>query len=426
MSDPAPSEPSVRALADAAIATGPALVAAGGVGRARWLASAFARLSDPASELGREACRTIAARAGLSVPMAAWGLETALAPLTFEALAALEALPMPPHPSAVRAHPPRLCIVVLAGNVAIAAARAVGWPLLFGIPVIAKVSSRDDALARLLEAALAESAPALQHAFRVVHFDADDEAQRTLLFSRADVVSVYGSDATLASLRADVPSTASFIGHGHGLGLAYVGAGALAHGELARTTARALALDTAAYDQRGCLSPHAALVERGASVTPEAFAELLHHELALVRETLPRGPLPLASGSAQLSWRGIGAIRGRLFEGDGHAVCFEEQGPLRIGPGYRNLQVIGCDGLHGLPAYLAPLGVHLKCLGVAGVDAKAVRPMLPAQVAPRVCPLGTMQLPPVDALQDGIAPWEGLVRWLDLSDDAAGETLRRR
>jgi hypothetical protein len=402
------------AIADRVIDAGPALVAAGGARRARWLADAFARLSDTASELGREACRTIAARSGLSLPMAAWALESALAPLTFDALCALEARPLAPRPGAVRAHPPRLCAVVLAGNIAIGAARAVGYPLLYGIPVIAKVSSDDDALARLLEAALAEGDLTLRDAYRVVHFDANDAARRTLLFSRADVVSVYGSDTTLTTLRTGLAATTAFLAHGHGLGLAYVGLRALTSRDRARAAARGLALDTAAYDQRGCLSPHAAYVERGGTVSPEDFAQLVSDELALLRESLPRGPLPLSVASTQLSWRGVGAMRGSLLEGDGHAVCFEADGPLRIGPGYRNLQILGCAGLAALRDQLVPLGVHLKCLGVAGIAPASVAAALPAQVAPRICALGEMQKPAVDALADGLAPWDGLVRWIEL------------
>src|SRR5690606_18646432 len=176
--------------------------------------------------------------------------------------------------------------------------------------------------------------------------------------------------------------------------------------------ARALAFDAAAYDQRGCMSPLVAWVAQGEELGVEPFAELVHAAFDRLRTELPRGPLPLDVASAQLSWRGIGAIRGRLLEGDGFAVSCEEAGPLRLSPGYRNLQLIGIEGAHALPSKLAPLGVHLKCLGVAGAhDLDALIAALPNRVAPRVCPLGSMQAPPLHALQDGVPAWEGLVRW---------------
>ena len=46
-------------------------------------------------------------------------------------------------------------------------------------------------------------------------------------------------------------------------------------------------------------------------------------------------------------------------------MCCEERGNLRLSPGYRNLQILGLDEASDLPAKLAPLGVHLKTLGVS-------------------------------------------------------------
>jgi hypothetical protein len=80
------------------------------------------------------------------------------------------------------------------------------------------------------------------------------------------------------------------------------------------------------------------------------------------------------------------------------------------------LQLLGLATPAELPHKLAPLGVHLKCLGVAGVpDLRALLSTLPARVAPRVCALGSMQTPPLQTLDDGLPPWEGLVRWTELS-----------
>ena len=408
--------PALRALASSVIDAGSQLHEAGGERRAEWLAAAFARLAHSAGEIGSDTCRLLSQSSGLSEPMVAWALETTLGPLTFESLRALEAAPVPPRGRATRARPGRLCAVVLAGNVPIAAARAVGIPLLFGWPVLCKAASDDDVLARLLEAALIESDPELGTAYRVVRFSAEDEAQATLLLEQADAVSAYGSDGTLQAIRARLAPTATFIGHGHGLGAALIARGALADRERARIAARGLALDTAAYDQRGCLSPHVAWVERGGEVTPAEFASLIHEELGVLGTSLPRGRLPVPAASAQLSWRGIGAMRGSLHEGQGFAVSFEDEGPLRVSPGYRNLQVLALEDASQLSAQLAPLGVHLKCLGLAGVpDPRTLLSLLPARVAPRLCNVGRMQRPDGHAAQDGLAPWDGLIRWTDLT-----------
>lgn len=404
--------PALRQLASELVTQARALFDAGPERRARGLARAFALLASRDGALGESLHAELVASAGLSPAMAEWAVETAIAPLTYEALRALEARPVAPVAGAERVRPGQLCVVVLASNIAIGAARAVGFPLLFGWPVLAKTSSDDDPLARALAAALEACDPLLAAAYRVVTFDSEREPLRAVLFEQADAVSVYGSDATLNAVRAQVGATVSFIGHGNGLGAAFVGRDALCDLTHARSVARELALDVAAYDQRGCLSPHVAWVERGGAIAPARLAELLFEELALLRIPLPRGPLPHSVAAAQLGWRGVGAIRGALYEGEGFAVSFEDDGPLRISPGYRNVQVLALDDADALPSKLAPLGVHLKCLGTAGVgDPGALVRALPTRVAPRICALGTMQRPPVDALHDGLAAWDGLLRW---------------
>jgi hypothetical protein len=269
--------------------------------------------------------------------------------------------------------------------------------------------------ARLLKEALDESAPELADAFQVATFASDESHHTTALLEQADAVVAYGSDRTLNEIRANLGATMSFVPHGHGLGAVFVDRGALVSIEHAREVARNLALDVAAYDQRGCLSPLVVWVVDGASVGLEEFARLVFGELELLRTKLPRGTLPIEVASAQVSWRGVGAMRGHLLEGEGFSVCCEERGTLRLSPGYRNLQILGVEDASQLPGKLAPLGVHLKTLGLAGVeDWSSLLKSLPTRVAPRLCDVGAMQTPPLHALHDGLPAWEGLLRWAEL------------
>ena len=400
----------LREIASTLIHRGAHLRSTASEQRAQWLASACQILRDPETPLGALVRERVPASCGLSTQMVEWALESSLMPLTADALLELESV-LPPHPRAMRAEPGQLCAVVLAGNVFTAALRALSIPLLYGLPVLAKASSHDHAFAELLQAALSEADPTLCQALRVVTFSGEDEDLAQALFEQADVVSAYGSDTTLNEIRARLGASVSFIPHGHGLGAALVGKDALLRNDHSAAVARGLALDVAAYDQRGCMSPHAIWVERGAAITPRAFAEQLASELETLQRELPRGPLPLSDASAQLSWRGVSTLRGELFEGDGYAVSYEESAPLRVSPGQRNVQVIAVDQLKEAYDRLAPLGVHLKCLALAGVDARKL--MLAPRLAPRLCMPGSMQTPPLQALQDGVPAWEGFVRWLD-------------
>jgi hypothetical protein len=410
-------ERELRDKAARASAAGESLWRAGVARRAAWLADGLARLSTRDAAFADQ-LSTIAESAGLSLPMAQWALESTLSAYTAQALESWEqSLPLP-NARARRARPGALCVVILAGNVFTAAVRGVALPLLLGIPVLVRPSDDDAAFVQWLTRALHEADAALGESLQWVRFPSRDAALSDLLLAQGDTLVAYGSDSTLQALRARLDPRVGFVGHGHGLGAAFVGAAALQAEDAAREAARALAFDVAAYDQRGCMSPLATWVAIDQPISPEAFAALLFEALLALGQSLPRGPLPLDVASAQLGFRAVGSLCGRLFEGDGCAVSYEAEGPLRISPGHRNVQVLDVASEAALMQVLAPLGVHLKCLGVAGASPAArLASSLPARVAPRICALGRMQLPRLDALQDGVSAWEGLLRYTECDSD---------
>jgi hypothetical protein len=415
------SDTAVRELADRVAHAGSALRRLGPEGTLASLAEAARSLADPSTPTGAQVRADVARTSGLSGAMVDWALRTNVAPDDLSEELARLAAPLRAGdgagPRALLAAPPRLAAVVLAGNVFTAALRAVAVPLLAGTPVVLKASSHDDAFPRWLERALLQTNAAVGQAVGVVTFAGGDEALEDALFAGADVVSVYGSDATVQSIRARLPATTRLVAHGHGLGVAYVPAAALGSEAEARAVAEAVALDVAAFDQRGCLSPHGIFVERGGAIDGLGLSRLLAGgPLDALERSLPRGPLPVDAGAAQVQWRGVAAARGVLFERDGYAVSHEGDAALRVSPGWRNVGVYGLAGFAAFVERLRPLGVHLKAVGVAG-DAEARRALaraLPPPLAPRVSQVGTMQTPPLGSLSDGEPPWVGVTRFVQV------------
>jgi hypothetical protein len=376
------------------------------------IAEAIARACRSIAEPGPDATsiELLARVTGLSVEMVRWAFAHNVGTLTAaEALAA-----MPVAREGVSLVPSRLTIAVLAGNVFTASLAAIALPLLAKSPVLAKASSREDVFPRLFAAALREADPEIAASLEVVAFRGGDDRLKGALFSQADVVLVYGSDSTLADVRARLPATTSFVAHGHGLGAIFVPASV----REVDSIVDAVAMDVAAYDQRGCLSPHVILCERGSDARGLASA-LAERGLAKLARTLPRGALPVEAGAAQLQWRAVGATRGEIFEGDGYAVTYEGSNAIRLSPGYRNVSIVDVESWSDLAARLAPFGAHLKALGVAGSadDRRRAREGLPPPLAPRVTPVGAMQTPRFSSHADGQPPWFGLVRF------AAGDAL---
>jgi len=363
------------------------------------LADAWERIADPERALGRAARGRLPASSGLTLPMVAWALSTTLGGAR-ESLAAL-AREMAPPPGVI-ATPHRLGALILAGNVFTACVQPLSVALLARSPLLVKASSADDVLPRLFVDALREVDPELAAAVLVVSFPRGTEALEATILHHAAAVSVYGSDSTLAAIRARTDANTTFIAHGHGLGLGWVDAG-----EDVEEAAGRFALDVAAYDQRGCMSPHAIAIERGG----EAFARELARALERIAVELPRGPLSTQVGATQMQWRGVAAARGVLHEGDGWAVSFEPVAAPRLSPGARNVMVFEAGGLESFAERASVIGPHLKTLGVAG-DLERVARVLPPGVSPRVCPAGTMQTPGLLAYADGLPAWEGWRRFV--------------
>lgn len=364
------------------------------IGRLRALADAPA---DPAHA-------SLVVGSGLSPEMVTWALrETFSDPLARAVRAAAPAAR------------PALGAVILASNVFLAGFQPIAALLLEGAVVLVKASSRDDAFPRLLAQLLAEVDAQVAERLEVVTLDAEEPTQFQALFARVDHVVAFGSDRTVAEIGQQIPAGTRADLHGHGFGVLWVPSGV----EPDAADYDAMALDVAAYDQRGCLSPWAVIVEGGATDRGERVAKGLAGALEDLAPALPRGKLTQAAQAAELQWRGVARACGTLFPGRSHAVSFEGDTPVRPTPGQRNVCVLSSENRAHTLARLQTAGRHLSAVGVVGGMAEAGDLTAALQAAgmgdahleppaagldasgppkltkpwPRICPAGQMQRP---------------------------------
>lgn len=320
----------------------------------------------------------------LSPAMIRWCMNTTTESITAERLEAL-------HRMGPGGPPVGLNAMVLSGNVFTAALRPVVVSLLFGVPVIAKGSTRDSAIAKLLSDCL--PAP-LQGAFALHTYPGNAPAElHQALFEEADLVQVFGSDTTLESLRPHCPDQAEWLPHGHGLGFIWL------DGPLGSEEARAVADDIAAYDQRGCLSP-VELLHTGLEASLLPSISRLHHALRTLATTRPRGPLPETTKAQLGSWRAAAQALGQTWEGPDHILAL---GEMPSPPPGRHLLLRHMPRKDALER-CQRLGPHLKRL------ATSPHLELPKSLAQKRCDFGQMQRPPLEHWHDGHAPWQGLIR----------------
>jgi hypothetical protein len=262
--------------------------------------------------------------------------------------------------------------VLLSANVFVAAHRAVALALAGSATVRVRPSRREPLFARLL----AEAAPGV--------FDIVDE----LVPEPGDALWAYGSDETLAAVRTALPTGVVLHAHGSGFGVAVVAAS-----RASREIAVSLALDMAAFDQRGCLSPRA-VVFVGNQRDARAFAELVAVELSALEKRVPLGMLDPDEAADVTRFRDAVTYAGATFSTGPGTVAVGAR--FVVAPIGRNLHVVYSDDPARL---LAPNRASIAALGFAAEPELEthVREHLPGA---RSSDLGWMQRPPFDGPVD--------------------------
>ena len=331
------------------------------------------------------------------------GIVAALADWTADVLARLRARELrAPFAS------PRVTAVWLAGSIPPAAFSAIALPLLTGSALYVKPASADPLSARLFAASLREVDPGVAAAVRI---GSDAKA-----LEECDAVIAHGSDETIAAIRARIGVGRPFVGYGHKVSLAAIGAGVDPV-----SAAQKLARDVALWDGRGCLSPAWALVSDSPRGRAAEVARALAAAFEELEETLPRGELVPAESAELLELRARAAVREgtrlELAAGASSWTVVLEGGEVRPPAGtLRFLSVVPVNDLDGVARFCAPLAPHLSCVGHAGFGSEVPRlaSLAVDAGASRLCALGRMQLPPLDWNHDGQGPLRPLVRWLDV------------
>jgi hypothetical protein len=344
-------------------------------GRARRVVALGARLADGRDALGQEARRALVATSGLSPE----GVELALGhhletSVNEGDLASLLAW---------AGDAPR-CSIVLSANVCTAPLRALALGLATAPALRLRPSRRDPALTTILARELA--AQGLDVAL-VAELDAQP----------GEELHAYGSDATLQAIAAALPAGVRFRGHGTGLGAALIGEGA----DLDEA-ARALADDLVAFDQRGCLSPRAALIE-GDAARATAFASVLHRVLLEHGARVPRGPLDPDTRAALTLYRTSIEALGEALAGPHHLLGLDPAPRALLLPPPARAEHRQPSTAPTLAPLLAPWAQHLTTLGTLATDA-LLPPLRALAPGARFTALGQMQRPPLDGPVDRRGP----------------------
>lgn len=315
---------------------------------------------------------------------------------------------------------PRLISHVLAGNLPGAGLDGIIFSLLIKSATLVKASSSARLLPLWFARALAEVDPELATNLSIFTWPGGKTTLEKIAFGRADVVLASGSDQTLATIRPHVRG--QFIGYGHKVSFSIIAKEALA--ETTEVASQA-AYDVMLFDQQGCLSPQLIYVEQGGPVSPNEFARHLSQALAHWERIVPRGRVSQETSAAirrvrdETEWQTLAGKERVMYaspQGTEWTVIYEADPVFMPSPLYRTIRVKPLMTFTHLDDLLIPWRSYLEAVGVAISSERLyeLAEILGHAGVSRVCPLGTLQTPPLSWRHGGRPRVADLVRWIEI------------
>ncbi|SFN74268.1 acyl-CoA reductase [Xenorhabdus japonica] len=161
------------------------------------------------------------------------------------------------------------------------------------------------------------------------------------LFNQADAVSAWGSDSSLASIRAQLPAGCRWIDWGHRISIAWLSPEAVDDAQL-----DALADDVCCYDQQACSSPQCLLVD---SDEPEVLKHIGQRMAAALQRRAGLHPAmkqdiqESAEITTQTAFQQLDfaftPVHGEIWRTDGWRVIWRHEEELAASPLFRTLQI---------------------------------------------------------------------------------------
>jgi hypothetical protein len=415
--------------------------------RLRIVGRAGARFLDPADLLRREALERLPVDAALSAEEAGHVLDGMARDWTLERLSSAVRADFPdpdvldgfrpgPRGELHRAVPPRLLVQVCSGNVPGTGATALLRGLLVGAPTLLKPGRGDRVLPELMGRALQEEAGdgpgSLSQGFAVAGWAGGHggELERAAL-ARADRVVVYGGSEAVTAVREATGPLTPVVVYGPRVSIGVVLADATADPRIVEAAAQAVA----AYEQRGCVSPHIVWVEEGGERSPHDWARALAGSLeslapapgpptGTVDPSVPEVPHAAMRGLAEAAaYRAASGTGDGIFGGPERGwMVLWEPGDRPFEPSClgRTVRVRPLPSIEGLEPRLEAGRRVLQSAAVEGPEAGRTHAalLLARSGITRITTFGRQPWPPAWWRHDGEGPLRALVGWAALEPDA--------
>ena len=287
-----------------------------------------------------------------------------------------------------------------------------------------KCASGTSFLPRMFAHSLYSAQPKLGACLELAEWKGGNRELEEALFAEANCVTATGSDESLTEIRNRLPATVRFVGYGHKLSLAYITRESLEK-RGAEKIASAIAEDVTAWNQLGCLSPHAVYVETDAEPDSHAVAAAIANQLEAREQIDPRGAVSAEIAAAISTRRMFYEVRAasdpdtQIWSSacsTAWTVVHENSHPFQTSCLNRFLFVKPVANFNDFLTSVEPLQGKISTVGLAAPMARVqqIAPQLSNAGVTRICRVGSMQNPPLTWRHDGRPSLAELVTWTDL------------
>jgi len=322
------------------------------------------------------------------------------------------------------AHGPELLVHFTGGVLPNAPFMSIILGLLARSAQFVKCASGTAFLPRMFAHSLYSIQPKLGACIEIAEWKGGTTHLEEALFNETNCVTGTGSDESLTEIRMRLPSRVRFIGYGHKLSLAFITLESLNKNGAEKLAAN-LADDVTAWNQLGCLSPHAVYIESGAAIDSIAFAEILSQQLATRENTEPRGTVSPETAAAITSRRMFYEVRAsaqgdaKVYTSPGSTawtVIHDSSPQFQPSCLNRFVFVKPVDSFEDFLANIGPVQGDISTVGLAASlpRAQEINLRLARAGVTRICRLGQMQNPPLTWRHDGRPSLAELITWTDI------------
>ena len=302
----------------------------------------------------------------------------------------------------------------MAGNVQILGLFALVQCMMTKNVNLLKVSSHDDGVfAGLLSAfeGLTYTTPDgytisgndLLKTIAVVYFSRNAVKLGEMMSKNADVRIAWGGREAVETV-AGYPSKydCETVIFGPKLSFAVVSKEMLTDEQSAKKLARRVSVDVSVFDQTGCASAHNLFIEKGGSVTPQRFCEILNESMRKTEIQIPKPGMSPEQVAAVYSIRGVYDFCGIASGSDtmSYSVLLDDNDELHKPVYSRVLFVHAVDSIMQAVKHVTD---DIQTIGIEAAKEQAVA------FAEAATPKGAVRFPQIGRMLNFEMPWDGIV-----------------